>query len=193
MDAMMAIGIVMMVVMALIFPFINPTGKNNEEESKPQGNLMVELFWEDGVNVDVDLWVKGPDNIPVGYSNKGGPLFNLLRDDLGVAEDLSGKNMEITYSRGFPDGEYIINAHLFNIKDGTLPVTIYIVVSLRVDVTANDTVATRQLFRVDTVLTKESEEKTLARFFVQDGEYLPETFNNLQEEIRPMYTQGYAQ
>ena len=39
---------------------------------------------------DVDLWVQAPGDMPVGYSNKGGAVFNLLRDDLGQQLDLSG-------------------------------------------------------------------------------------------------------
>ena len=43
---------------------------------------IVKVIDGDTVDVDIDLWVKAPDDIPVGYSNQGGLFFNLLRDDL---------------------------------------------------------------------------------------------------------------
>ena len=47
---------------------------------------------------------KAPDDIPVGYSNKGGLFFNLLRDDLGKYKDNSPINYEVSYSRGISEG-----------------------------------------------------------------------------------------
>ena len=61
----------------------------------------------------VDLWVKAPDDIPVGYSNRGGLFFNLLRDDLGVYKDPTPINYEVAYSRGINPGEHIVNLHLY--------------------------------------------------------------------------------
>src|SRR5260221_849484 len=52
------------------------------EETKgaaPPGNVIVELRWDRSIDADVDLWVQGPGDVPVGYTNKGGSLFNLLR------------------------------------------------------------------------------------------------------------------
>ena len=39
-----------------------------------------------------DLWVQAPGDVPVGYSNKSGGVFNLLRDDLGKAKDMTDGN-----------------------------------------------------------------------------------------------------
>ena len=61
-----------------------------DEEAKgqtPPGNVIVELTWDKDVDADVDLWVQGPGDVPVGYSNKSGIIFNLLRDDLGKGGD----------------------------------------------------------------------------------------------------------
>ena len=74
-------GFISMVI--LLIPFVNPPTEE-ESSSTPPGNVIVELFWDDKRDVDIDLWVKAPDDIPVGYSNKGGLFFNLLRDDLGI-------------------------------------------------------------------------------------------------------------
>ena len=62
-------GFIFMVV--LLLPFVNPP-TDNSNTTDPPGNVIVELFWDNERDVDIDLWVKAPDDIPVGYSNKGG-------------------------------------------------------------------------------------------------------------------------
>ena len=103
-------GFISMVI--LLIPFVNPPTEE-EAASTPPGNVIVELFWDDERDVDIDLWVKAPDDIPVGYSNKGGIFFNLLRDDLGIYKDNSPVNYEVSYSRGISKGVYITNVHLY--------------------------------------------------------------------------------
>ena len=103
-------GFIFMVV--LLLPFVNPPTEN-ENNTDPPGNVIVELFWDNDRDVDIDLWVKAPDDIPVGYSNKGGLFFNLLRDDLGKYKDNSPINYEVSYSRGISEGNYIANLHLY--------------------------------------------------------------------------------
>src|SRR2546421_487736 len=64
--------------------------KTDEEQSKgqtPPGNVIVEMFWDKAIDADVDLWVQAPGDVPVGYSNKSGVIFNLVRDDLGKGSD----------------------------------------------------------------------------------------------------------
>ena len=77
---------------------------------------------------DVDLWVQAPGDLPVGYSNKGGAVFNLLRDDLGHQLDLSGLNYESSYARGIVPGEYTVNLHLYRNRaaDSDVPVTVIV-------------------------------------------------------------------
>jgi hypothetical protein len=74
------------------------------------------MRWPDAADTDVDLWVQGPGDVPVGYSNKGGRLFNLLRDDLGLQSDAAKINYESSFSRGIVEGEYVINVHLYKSK-----------------------------------------------------------------------------
>jgi hypothetical protein len=40
-------------------------------------------------------------------------VFNLLRDDLGKAQDLTDNNYEVACSRGLPPGEYVVNVHMY--------------------------------------------------------------------------------
>ena len=121
-------GFISMVV--LLLPFVNPPTEE-EKSSYPPGNVIVELFWDNERDVDIDLWVKAPEDIPVGYSNKGGLFFNLLRDDLGKYKDNTPVNYEVSYSRGINEGKYIANLHLYR-EDKTpfLPINAEMVISV---------------------------------------------------------------
>jgi hypothetical protein len=89
----------------------------------PPGNLMVSIAWPEG-NDDVDLWVDAPGQAkPVGYSNRGGAVWNLLRDDLGNGADGTPLNYENAYARGLPAGEYIVNLHGYRTA-GSVPVDV---------------------------------------------------------------------
>src|SRR5258707_9815802 len=102
------------------------------EESKgaaPPGNVIVELRWDPSVDADVDLWVQGPGDVPVGYSKKSGAIFNLVRDDLGHSGDPNSMNYEVSYGRGRWPGEYVVKAMLYRSRDQKYPVDARIVVS----------------------------------------------------------------
>lgn len=178
--SMLFMGFAAITILALAL--INEVAKKSDDVSPPpQGNLMVEMFWPDDMPVDVDLWVMTTaDNVPVGYSNKGAEFFNLLRDDLGIAGDATNRNMEVTYSRGLPDGEYIINTHLYSNLQGIPEVPVKAVVSMRFG--NNDSM--QQLITGSAKLHKVGEEKTLARFRVKDGRLVTDSVNTFPIEIR---------
>jgi hypothetical protein len=104
-------GFILMTV--LMLSVVNPPAQSAETQGEQSpGNVIVEAQWADGVDADVDLWVQAPGDRPVGYSNKSGQMFNLLRDDLGKAQDVTDYNYEVAYSRGIPSGEYVVNVHM---------------------------------------------------------------------------------
>jgi len=106
-DAISLLALLMTLLVILTLPLINPPA--NEGQAKPPGSMAVHIFWPEGDN-DIDLWVVGPmEPTPVGYSNKGGIMWNLLRDDLGRTADATKMNFENAYTRGLLAGEYIIN------------------------------------------------------------------------------------
>ncbi len=109
---------------------------------------MIEARWPDGVDADVDLWVQAPGDVPVGYSNKGGAIFNLLRDDLGQRADATGINYEVSYARGMPAGEYTANLHLYR-NEARLRVPVTIVASVKTS--AQD--STRQILATSVELS----------------------------------------
>ena len=150
------IGFVAMVVMLL--PHINEA-EVEAQDYKPPGNVIVEMHWPPDKPFDVDLWVQGPGAGPVGFWNKGNEVFNLLRDDLGVDGDATDLNYEVSYSRGIPAGEYVINAHMYGyIPPGTI-IPVKIVVSVRTKFEA-----TRQILQSSVVLSRHNQERTVFSF-----------------------------
>ncbi len=150
-------------IVLLLLPHLNPPAKAEEEAPSP-GNVIVEIRWPDEINADVDLWVQAPGDVPVGYSNKGGTVFNLLRDDLGLHADFSQMNYEISYSRGIPEGEYTVNLHLYRNLSGKLPINVSVVVSIK----PSPEQAAKQVLATKLSLRIEGEEITAFRFSLDD-------------------------
>lgn len=172
-------GFVAMVI--LLLPHLNPPGKTAEASSEPPGNVIVEIRWPDDLDSDVDLWVEAPGDMPVGYSNKGGAIFNLLRDDLGRRADATELNYEISYSRGIPAGEYTVNIHLYRNAGGVLPIPVTVVTSVK----KSSTEGARQLLASKFELEREGSEVTVYRFRLSDsGDLVPGSVHSLQRNLR---------
>ena len=101
-------------IVLLLLPHLNPPAKADNEPTLPPGNVIVEIRWPDDLDTDVDLWVKAPGDIPVGYSNKGGVTFNLLRDDLGRHADATETNYEVPHIQSIFDelGGFVVASKL---------------------------------------------------------------------------------
>ncbi len=170
------------VCVILILPHINPAkAKPRPEGAEPPGNVLVEIRWPDERDSDVDLWVKGPGDVPVGYSNKGGRLFDLLRDDLGHRGDVSGLNYEIAYSRGIVAGEYVVNVHLYRDQSGILPVPVTVVVSVKPSAGES----ARQILARTVELEREGQERTVVRFRLDErGALVPDSVHDLELPLR---------
>jgi hypothetical protein len=172
-------GFVAMVI--LILPHLNPPGEAAEETTQPPGNVIVEVRWPDELDSDVDLWVEAPGDIPVGYSNKGGTIFNLLRDDLGKRADATGLNYEVSFSRGIPAGEYTVNVHLYRNASNVYPVAVTVVTSVKKSAKES----ARQLLASKVELVREGEELTVYRFRLsEDGSLVPGSVHSLQRNLR---------
>lgn len=173
------VGFVAMVI--LLLPFIQPPGTDAQADVVPPGNVVVEARWPDDLDADVDLWVQAPGDVPVGYSNKGGAVFNLLRDDLGHRADATDLNLETSYSRGIAAGEYTINLHLFRNPSDTLPIPVTVVTSVK----RGPDEATKQLLKSETRLVREGEEVTVYRFrLTEAGELVDGSVHDLFKELR---------
>lgn len=172
-------GFVAIVVM--ILPHLNPPEAKKADATEPPGNVMVEARWPDAWDTDIDLWVQAPGDVPVGYSNKGGAIFNLLRDDLGRRGDATQMNYEVSYSRGIPPGEFTVNLHVYRNPERTLPIPVTVVVSVKK--TAEE--SGRQILASKVELTRESQELTVFRFKLDEaGDLVPGSVHNLQRGLR---------
>jgi hypothetical protein len=167
-------------IVLLLLPHLNPPARADAETTSP-GNVIVELRWPDELNSDVDLWVEAPGDKPVGYSNKGGVAFNLLRDDLGNTADATRMNYEVSYSRGVPTGEYTVNVHLYrNLSGvGTIPVTVVI------SVKPTDDTPAKQILATSVELNHEGQEVTALRFSLdKKGQLVTGSVHDLPRALR---------
>jgi hypothetical protein len=172
-------GFVVLVIMLL--PHLNPPGARTADDTTPPGNVLVEVRWPDEIDADVDLWVQAPGDIPVGYSNKGGAVFNLLRDDLGSRADVTGLNYETSYSRGILAGEYTVNLHLYRNASKVYPVPVTVVTSVK----RSADQAARQLLASKALLVREGEELTVYRFRLTDaGALVAGSVHSLDKPLR---------
>jgi hypothetical protein len=169
------------VCVVLIMPHINPPGAKTTANAAPPGNVMVEIRWPDEIDADVDLWVQGPGDVPVGYSNKGGRVFNLLRDDLGKRNDATDLNYENAYSRGIVPGDYTVNVHLYRDSDRIYPVPVTVVTSVNRPKDGH----TQQLLASKVLLNREGEETTVYRFrLTAAGDLVSGSVTSLFKELR---------
>jgi hypothetical protein len=173
-------GFVLMAI--LMMTVMNPPAKSSESEGvKAPGNVIVEIQWPDKLDADVDLWVQAPGDTPVGYSNKSGRVFNLLRDDLGKAQDMTDYNYEVAYTRGAPPGEYVVNVHMYRGVGVTYPVPVKIAINMKRD----STKSSNSLVTTDVELRKANQELTAMRFRIDaNGDLVAGSVNSLYKGLR---------
>ncbi|OKP79749.1 hypothetical protein BTE77_06565 [Ensifer adhaerens] len=155
-DVLLAMLLGVAAVIMFVLPSVNP--KAEADPLDPPGNLVASIAWPAG-GIDVDLWVGHADDA-VGYSNKSGKVWSLLRDDLGTANDNTPLNMEAAFTRGLPDGEYIVNVKCFGCA-GKVPVPVSVEVRLAEG---------GMVYRGVVDLVADKQERTAIRFRVRDGE-----------------------
>jgi hypothetical protein len=166
-------------IVVLLLPHLNPPTKPTEQEQP--GNIVVELHWPNDMNTDVDLWVQAPGDKPVGYSNRGGRIFNLLRDDMGHVNDAGKLNYEIAFSRGAPEGEYTVNLHLYSNTDGRRTVPTQVVVGIKKEEQGAMQVVHRQQVELGHI----GQEVTVVRFSLDgNSEVLPNSVHDLPRRLR---------
>ena len=116
------LAFISMLILALLL--INPVTKQSEVERKAE--YIIVLEWDKESHDDVDLWVRNPLKKHVSFKNKVEGLMHLDKDDLGTLNDtlhlpdgttqVIFLNREVVSLRGWHEGEYIINLHMFNKK-----------------------------------------------------------------------------
>jgi len=182
------VGFVVMLI--LVISHINPPTKEEESDAIKIGSVVVDVIWPSKLDADVDLWVKSPgDKRPVGYSNRAGKIFNLLRDDRGNAGDVTEINYEVASTRGAPAGEYIINLHLYRSGSNvTLPLENIIVSATY---RRSPQAKAIKIFKKVVVLTRQGEEITIVRFrLTEEGTLEPGSLHNIPIKLRSLSSGG---
>jgi len=146
-------------IVLLLLPWLNLKTKQ-ELIKEPVGSVIIELFWPKDIDADLDLWVKGPNDGVVGYTNPSGLIFNLLRDDRGMTGDYTPLNYEISFTRGISPGEYQANVHLFKHDANKSKIQATISASL----VTPDRDYRKQILEKSIYLSKQGKEKTVLRF-----------------------------
>ena len=176
----LANGLLAWVLLALLFMAMVKVAAKQEIEANLQVNdtLVFQISWPDAAPHDIDLWVRGPGDLPVGFSRKSGVSLNLLRDDLGRGGDITPQNWEETRSRGLPAGEYAATVHLWNPSGGELPVTVDASVSIVQGKTST------VIWEGSVELVRDNQELTLVRFTLDaEGHLVPGSVNHLATRL----------
>jgi hypothetical protein len=135
-DVLLVLTFVQSAFIFLALPQINPPAAA-DPTIPPPGNIAVLACWPEG-NTDVDLWATAPgEPVPVGYSNKSGRVWSLLRDDMGEVNDDGPTNCESMFARATPAGEYAINVHGYSLPFGAVTVHVEIAINGRLLVSRN--------------------------------------------------------
>lgn len=189
-------------VLVMILPHINEP-ESKDEESRRRGNIRVEVIWDQSRDIDVDLWCKAPGDMPVGYSNTGGRVFNLLRDDLGHTADFTGINYEVAFTRGLPAGEYIINLHYYRGEGGRVPggrgslgnapgqsrmsgpISVKVLITIKKNDTADSKETPQKILSTTVELKRVGDEITVVRFKLdKNKDLIKDSINTVQMNLR---------
>lgn len=163
--------------LVLLVLILLPHSPPGEDDPDLLDRLVIEARWPDGFPADVDLWVRGPgDPGAVGYSRRQGPLLSLVRDDLGKGP--GEERRELALAREIPDGDWIVNLHLFRNDQAPEPVPVTVTLWQRRD----DGFAV--LWRGSVVLESTGQEITAVRWSTADGVLLPGSIHDTTIAIR---------
>lgn len=174
-DLLLALFVFFFAVAAI---FMSDRRATTTTTAAPYAEVVVTLTWPDSIDADLDLWVKGPNDRPVGYSNSHGHVFDLLHDCLGHEDNPTGHNFEIAISRGVPDGHYAVNVQFYASNDRKMPVPAHVTATIR-----RPNGETR-LWAKDVTLVMQGQELTVAQFDLAHGALVPGSINDLPIKLR---------
>ncbi len=119
-------------LIAFVFCFIVALLAMNPQALKTgdipaKAGFIITVSWPDMNPNDIDTWVQDPAGNLVWFRAREAGLMHLDRDDRGLTNDsivVNGRavvnplNQEVVTLRGIAAGEYTINAHYYDSKDG---------------------------------------------------------------------------
>jgi hypothetical protein len=127
------LAFVMLFAVALVA--MNPKARTGDIPAKAE--FIVTVTWPDLNPNDIDTWVQDPAGNLVWFRAREAGLLHLDRDDRGLSNDtivINGQkvvnplNQEVVTLRGIAPGEYTVNVHYYDTKDGQpVPVNVSVV------------------------------------------------------------------
>ncbi len=155
-----------------------------------KAEYVITIEWPSDMNDDVDTYCEDPYGNLIHYRQKTAGLMHLDRDDIGSANDIirtpNGEfrypnNREVVTLRGYVQGEYILNVHMYN-KVGNKPVPVKITI---------EKVNPWKLEYVKTVILKMNGDEITAFRFTLDKDGNITNFNNLEKKfVREIFGRG---
>lgn len=184
-DVITLILLGIIVIFIILLFHVNPVGKDEEEKVKQPGRMSIEAYWDNDKDIDIDLWVKHQNHASVGYPRRDGEIMNLVRDDLGYANDPAKINFENVFVRTLEPGEYIINLHMYNNKGNVFPLKAG--VHVRIELGNIQDTAIYRSKKLDKVITfnAPNEEITVMRFIIDKyGNFVEGSLHDNPQQIR---------
>ena len=132
-----------------------------------KAEFIITVSWPDMNPDDIDAWAQDPAGNVVWFRAREAGLMHLDRDDRGLVNDtlvINGRevinplNQEVITVRGYAAGEYTVNAHYYESKDGQ-PVNVSLSV-IKVNPRAE------VIFYGQQTLARKGDEATMVRFTV---------------------------
>lgn len=137
-----------------------------------KAEYIITVSWPDLNPNDIDAWVQDPGGNLVWFRAREGGMMHLDRDDRGLSNDtitINGQqvinplNQEVVTIRGFAPGEYTVNLHYYETKNGEP-------VSAKVSVVKVNPRAV-VVYYGEVLLQRKGDEATAVRFSVdRDGQ-----------------------
>lgn len=162
------LAVVMLFAVAMMV--MNPKAKTGVIDAKAE--FIITVTWPDLNPNDLDTWVQDPGGNLVWFRAREGGMMHLDRDDRGLSNDtitINGQqvinplNQEVVTIRGFAPGEYTVNLHYYETKNGEP-------VSAKVSVVKVNPRAV-VVYYGEVLLQRKGDEATAVRFSVdRDGQ-----------------------
>jgi hypothetical protein len=117
--------LIFVMLFAVAMMAMNPKAKTGVIDAKAE--FIITVTWPDLNPNDVDTWVQDPGGNLVWFRAREAGMMHLDRDDRGVSNDtivINGQqvvnplNQEVVTIRGFVPGEYTVNLHYYETKNG---------------------------------------------------------------------------
>lgn len=117
--------LVFVMLFAVALVAMNPKAKTGAIDTKAE--YIITVSWPDMDPNDIDTWVRDPAGNLIWFRARESGMMHLDRDDRGLTGDtlivdgqqvVNPLNQEVVTLRGIMPGEYTVNVHYYESRDG---------------------------------------------------------------------------